>query len=121
LKTQCHYHASISIGGEKVHLGSFRSPEEGMAAFDAAAIKLHGAGTTTNVTLGLLSAKVARTRVCRKAARHARNKVREHQLKVMLAKMEALEAASTTKEKAAIFWSMVSPSVQVASYSAAST
>ena len=79
-----------------------RSLEEGAAAWDAAAIKFHGAHTTTNQSLGFLSAKAARVKLCRKAARVARNKVKEHQFKVMQAKMEALKTANTHEERRAI-------------------
>ena len=48
LLTDCFWHAAISVRGEKVHVGSFRTPDEAAAAFDAAAVKVHGAGTTTN-------------------------------------------------------------------------
>ena len=114
-RTECFWHTAISIRGDKVHLGSFRTPEEAAAAFDAAAIKVHGAGTSTNQKLGLLSFRVAKTKTCRKAARAARNKVNEHQVKVMVAKMEALKVAQTQEERRAIFASMVSPSVRVPS------
>jgi hypothetical protein len=99
-----------------VHLGSYHTPEEAAAAFDAATIKVHGAGTTTNVKLGLLSPRVAKTKVCRKAARVARNKVKEHQFKVMQAKIEALQTTQTQEERRAIFASVVSPCVRVPSF-----
>jgi hypothetical protein len=82
LKSDNIFHASINVGGTKLHLGSFKTPEEGAAAYDAAAIRAFGNKTTTNVKLGLLCPKVARAKVCRQRAKKARNIVKAHQLKV---------------------------------------
>ena len=106
LKTDCHYHASITVAGEKVHLGSWRTLEEAGGAFDAAAQHLYGRKATTNRSLGFISATVARTKVCRKAARAAKRKVKEHRQKIALEKLKAFEAAKTQGERLAIFKSM---------------
>ena len=97
LRTECYYHVSISIRGEKVHVGSFKTPEVAAAAFDAAAINVHGPNTTTNLKLNLLAPNMARTKVCRKAARHARNKINQHQGKLFLEKFKALNAAKNSR------------------------
>lgn len=117
LKTECHYHSSISIDAKKLHLGSFKTLEEAGAAFDAATIKVNGGTATTNQSLGFISTRVAKTKACRRAAKAARNRVREHQSKALVAKIEALKNATTPQEKAAIFRSMSSvPSARVATY-----
>jgi hypothetical protein len=106
LKTESHYHASINVDGEKVHLGSWRTLEEAGSAFDAAAQHLHGRNATTNRSLGFITSRVAGTRVCRKAARAARRKVKEHRQKIAMEKLKAFEAATTEEERLAIFRSM---------------
>jgi hypothetical protein len=106
LKTDCHYHASITVAGEKVHLGSWRTLEEAGGAFDAAAQHLYGRKATTNRSLGFISATVTRTKVCRKAARAAKRKVKEHRQKIALEMLKAFEAAKTQGERLAIFKSM---------------
>jgi hypothetical protein len=119
-KSDRHYHASISVDGVKVSLGSWKTLEEAGCAFDAAARRVHGANATTNQSLGFVSAKVASTKLCRMAAKFARRKVKEHKGKVAMDKLEAFEAATTPEERRAILQSMVSPSVRVASFAAPS-
>lgn len=103
--------------GEKVHLGSLKTLEEAASAWDAATIKINGPNATTNNSLGFISAKVAKTKVCRNAAKQARNRVKEHQLKVMMQKLKAMEAASTPEKRRAIFVSLVAaPRVRVTTY-----
>lgn len=79
--------------------------------------RLYGAKATTNQGLGFISEKVARTKVCRKAAKQGRRKVCEHQEKAALEKLRAFQAATTQEERREIFRSVVSvPGVQVARY-----
>jgi hypothetical protein len=121
LKTDCHYHASISVDGDKVHLGSWRTLEEAGCGFDAAAQHLHGKNATTNRFLEFISARVARTKVCRKAARAARRKIKEHRQKIALEKLKAFEAAKTHEERLAIFKGMgTAPKVSVMTYASKS-
>jgi hypothetical protein len=61
-------------------LGWFATLEEGQAAYDAAAIMVHGPTATTNQSLGLLSPHVAATKPCRRAAKAARRVVKEYRL-----------------------------------------
>jgi hypothetical protein len=77
MRTDCFWHAEISVGGRKVFLGAFPSPEQATAAFDAAAVKLGRAAT--NQRLGFLSEKAAKTRLCKRAAKKARNVIRDYQ------------------------------------------
>ena len=117
LKTDCVYHASINVDGEKLHLGSFRTLEEAGCCFDAAARMVHGPKATTNQSLGFISAKVSCSKICRKAAKAARRKVKEHRQRIAMEKLRAFEAARTDEERREILRSMVTaPSVQVARY-----
>jgi hypothetical protein len=118
LKTDRHYAASIRVDGVKVGLGSWKTLEEAGCAFDAAARRVHGADATTNQSLGFVSAKVAGTKLCRRAAKLARRRVKEHKGKVAMEKLQAFQAATTQEERRAILQSMVSPSVRVASFAA---
>jgi hypothetical protein len=70
MKSAKHYHAHIRADGVKLFLGSFKTREEAACCWDAAARRLHGwREATTNAKLGLIAAKVMRTKVCRLAAR----------------------------------------------------
>jgi hypothetical protein len=95
LKSDKEYRATIRHNGAVLHLGNFRTVEEAGCAFDAAARRLYGADAVTNRTLGLITEKVARTKVCRKAARMARRKVDEHKGKIAMTKLAAFRANPT--------------------------
>jgi hypothetical protein len=120
LRTNCYHHASVKIDGVKVHLGSFPSKEEGACAVDAALRRLYGPDATCNEKLGLIPAKAARTKLCRRAAKVARRKVREHQQKVALEKTKAIvDPATSREEKLAIFRSLrAKPHVEVMRFDA---
>ena len=92
----------IKVAGTGLSLW-FTTLEAAQAAYDAAAIKVHGPAATTNQSLGLLSADVARTKMCRNAAKMARKLVSEHWSGKLLKRLEALKSAKTYAEKAAIF------------------
>ena len=106
LKTECRFHSSISIDGQKLHLGSFKTLFEAGAAYDSAAIRLYGGKVTTNRSLGFLSESVRKTKVCRQAARTARRRVDEHREKATAVKLQALMAAKTDEERRAAFVSL---------------
>jgi hypothetical protein len=63
MKSAKHYHAHIRADGVKLFLGSFKTREEAACCWDAAARRLYGwKDATTNLKLGLIAAKVTRTR-----------------------------------------------------------
>ena len=92
----------IKVAGKDLYLW-FTTLESAQAAYDAAAIKVHGPTAITNQSLGLLSTDVARTKLCRNAAKTARRLVREHWSGELLKRYEAMKSAKTHAEKAAIF------------------
>jgi hypothetical protein len=103
LKTEKRWSASIKVDGVAVHLGSWKSANEAGCAFDRAARYLYGKNAVTNQSLGLISAKVASTKTCRKAGRLARYRVREHQGKVFLERLPAyLNSKLTLASSAAL-------------------
>jgi hypothetical protein len=92
----------ISVAGTNLSLW-FSTLETAQAAYDAAAIKVHGPSAVTNQSLGLLSADVAQTKLCRNAAKMARRLVREHRSGELLKRYEAMKSAKTHAAKVAIF------------------
>jgi hypothetical protein len=92
----------IRVSGKDLSLW-FTTLETAQAAYDAAAIKVHGPAAITNQVLGLLNADVARTKLCRSAAKMARRLVREHWSGELLKRYEAMRNAKTHAEKVAIF------------------
>jgi hypothetical protein len=96
------YQMRIKVAGKDLSLW-FTTLETAQAAYDAAAIKVHGPTATTNQSLGLLNADVARTKLCRNAAKMARRLVREHWSGDLLKRYEAMKSAKTHAEKVAIF------------------
>lgn len=109
LKTDKAYLAQITIDGEAVKLGYFRTLEEAGCAWDAAAIRLHGPKATTNQSLGFITPEVAKSKLCRKSAKAARIKVKEHQSKIAIQKWNAIAKAQSWEEKSAIFATMRGP------------
>jgi hypothetical protein len=96
------YQMRIKVAGKDLSLW-FTTLESAQAAYDAAAIKVHGPTAITNQSLGLLSTDVARTKLCRNAAKTARRLVREHWSGELLKRYEAMKNAKTHAEKVAIF------------------
>ena len=90
MKSTKHYHAHIRADGVKVFLGSFKTREEAACCWDAAARRLYGwREATTNVKLGLITAKVTRTKICRLAARVGKHKIEDRQNKLAMAQVIA--------------------------------
>jgi hypothetical protein len=116
LKTECIHHARIRIGQKVLRLGSFKSLEEAGCAYDRAARMLHGHTAQNNQSLGFISAEVARTAVCRKAARVAKGRVRQYQQKIALQRLKRFDAAKTPAAQLKAFKAFVSPKVMVALY-----
>jgi hypothetical protein len=96
------YQMRIRVAGKDLSLW-FSTLETAQAAFDAASIKVHGSNATTNQSLGLLHPDVARTKLCRNAAKMARRLVREHWSGELLKRYEAMKSAKIHAEKMAIF------------------
>jgi hypothetical protein len=97
------FHARISVGGTTLDLAWWATVEEASAAYDAAALMVHGPTATTNQSLGLLSAEVTRTRPCHIAAKTARRVIREHRSGELAKRYEALKTAKTYAEKAKVW------------------
>lgn len=51
---KARWRATISIANKDVHLGAFASPQLAAAAYDAAALRLHGEFAWTNAAHGLI-------------------------------------------------------------------
>jgi hypothetical protein len=95
LKTECFWHVRLTIKGKSRRIGSFRSREEAACAHDAASCRLYGPNAVTNRSLNLISENVARTKVCRRAAKLARRKVAKIQDEAATARREAFDANPT--------------------------
>jgi hypothetical protein len=94
----CPWSAHIGVDGKNLYLGAFRTLEEAQAAWDAAAIMLHGPKATTNASLGLLSTDVAKTKPCRRAAKVARRVIKDHRSGELARKYRALVTKSRRKQ-----------------------
>ena len=84
---------------QEISSRSFKTLEESACGYDAAAIRIYGGKVTTNRSLGFISEKVRKTKVCRQAAGAAQRRVDQHRSKVAAAKLQALVAATTDKER----------------------
>jgi hypothetical protein len=93
------FHATIMARGKKLDLAWWSTLEEASAAYDAAALMVHGPTATTNQSLGLLSPEMAATTACRIAVKTARRVVHEHKSGEYQKRIEALKTAKTYQEK----------------------
>src|SRR5262249_28014210 len=94
-KTQLRpFQARIRVRGKTLCLGWFATLEEAQAAYDSAALMVHGRTTTTNRSLGLLSPVVVGTKPCRRAAKAARRVVKAYRSGE---RVKALRAATTAR------------------------
>jgi hypothetical protein len=116
LKSECHWQASIRHNKKLIYLGSFKTAEEAACAFDKAARYLYGETAVTNQSLGLISAAVARTKVCRLAARVAKEKVDAHKEKIALKKYRVWKANPTTENFLAFAHKPSQPRVVIKSF-----
>jgi hypothetical protein len=105
LKTECFWHVRLTIKGKSRRIGSFRSREEAACAHDAASYCLYGPKAVTNRSLNLISEDVARTKVCRRAAKLARHKVARIRDEAATARRAAFDANPTRENF--IAWGLV--------------
>jgi hypothetical protein len=97
------FHARIYVRGENLSLSWWGTLEEAQCAYDAAAMMVHGSNTSTNVSIGLLDAEVAKTEACKLAAKTARRIICEHRSGELAKRYEALKKAKTYAEKMAVW------------------
>jgi hypothetical protein len=99
----CPWSAHIGVDGKNLYLGAFPTLEEAQAAWDVAATMLHGPNATTNVSLGLLSRVVANTKLCRRAAKAARQVIEDHRSGELARKYRALMKAKSRPKAFQLF------------------
>jgi hypothetical protein len=97
------FQTHVWIKTTKLYLGSHETLEEAAAAYDAAAMRVHGKGAVTNQMLGLLNPELAKTKACKRAAKMARRIVREHYSGELAKRYQALLKTKTHAERVAIF------------------
>jgi hypothetical protein len=93
------YHARIRVAGKNLGLSWWGTLEEAQCAYDGAATMVHGPTATTNLSLGLISPDVAKTKACRIATKVGRRVVHEHRSGELEKRREALKSAKTYAEK----------------------
>jgi hypothetical protein len=87
------------VRSKKLDLAWWSTLEEASAAYDGAAVLVHGPTATTNVSLGLLSPEAAATKVCRIATKVGRRVIQEYRSGEYQKRIEALKKAKTYREK----------------------